>query len=91
ADSEQHALDEARRLCALLGDQGTLEPSSVTDIDLNALLPESAKRAYDVHPLVDALLDEDTDIELHPKWAPNIVTALGRLGGRTVGVIANNP
>src|SRR5213596_3878920 len=55
------------------------------------MLPESRKRAYDVHPLVDAILDEDTSQELHAKWAPNIVTTLGRFGGRTVGVIANNP
>jgi acetyl-CoA/propionyl-CoA carboxylase carboxyl transferase subunit len=64
---------------------------SLVDEDLSALMPESAKRAYDVHPLVDHLLDEGTGLELHAKWAPNIVTTLGRLGGRTVGVIANNP
>jgi acetyl-CoA/propionyl-CoA carboxylase carboxyl transferase subunit len=91
ADSEQHALDEARRLCSLLGDQRTLVLDDVADEDLNALLPESVKRAYDVHPLVDHLLDNGTSLELHPRWAPNIVTTLGRLGGRTVGVIANNP
>jgi acetyl-CoA/propionyl-CoA carboxylase carboxyl transferase subunit len=91
ADSEQHALDEARRLCSLLGDQRTLILDDVTDEDLNALLPESVKRAYDVHPLVDHLLDDGTSLELHPRWAPNIVTTLGRIGGRTVGVIANNP
>jgi acetyl-CoA/propionyl-CoA carboxylase carboxyl transferase subunit len=39
---------------------------------------------------VDGILDEP-GVELHPKWSPNIVTTLGRLGGRTVGVIANNP
>ena len=38
-----------------------------------------------------ALLDDGTFLELHAKWAPNIVTGLGRLTGRTVGVIANNP
>ncbi len=89
ADTEQGALDEARRLAALLGNQGSL--GAVEDADLGGLLPESARRAYDVHPLVDGLLDEGTGIELHPRWAPNIVTALGRLGGRTVGVVANNP
>src|SRR5204862_387521 len=35
--------------------------------------------------------DDDTSLELHPKWAPNVSTTLGRLGDRTVGVIANNP
>src|SRR5207253_1906824 len=59
-------------------------------VDLGALLPEQANRAYDVKPLVAALLDEP-GVELHAKWAPNIVTTLGRLAGRTVGVIANNP
>jgi acetyl-CoA/propionyl-CoA carboxylase carboxyl transferase subunit len=91
ADSEQHALDEARRLCALMGDQRTLDRSAVADVDLEALMPESVKRAYDVHPIVDGLLDDGSTLELHPRWAPNIVTTLGRLGGRTVGVIANNP
>src|SRR5207253_4322685 len=59
-------------------------------VDLGALLPEQANRAYDVKPLVAALLDEP-GVELHAKWAPNVVTTLGRFGGRTVGVIANNP
>ena len=59
--------------------------------DLRALLPDSPKRAYDVHPLVLALLDDDTFLELHARWAPNMVTGLGRLTGRTVGVLANNP
>ena len=60
------------------------------DVDLAALLPEQRNRAYDVKPLVAALLD-GPGLELHPRWAPNIVTTLGRLAGRTVGVIANNP
>jgi len=90
ADTEAAAYEEARRLAALLGAQGTLDLAAVTDRDLGGLLPESARRAYDVHPLVDGLLDEP-GLELHPKWAPNIVTTLGQLGGRTVGVIANNP
>jgi acetyl-CoA/propionyl-CoA carboxylase carboxyl transferase subunit len=58
--------------------------------DLASFLPESPRRAYDVKPLLAALLDEP-GIELHPRWAPNVVTLLGRLAGRTVGVIANNP
>jgi acetyl-CoA/propionyl-CoA carboxylase carboxyl transferase subunit len=63
----------------------------VDDVDLAALLPESPRRAYDVHPLINGLLDEGSTVELHARWAPNVTIALGRLGGRTVGVIANNP
>jgi len=90
-ESEQEAIDRARAVANLLGAQGSLEVGSVADVDLADMLPESKKRAYDVHPLVEAVLDEGTAQELHARWAPNIVTTLGRFGGRTVGVIANNP
>ncbi|HLU44542.1 MAG TPA: carboxyl transferase domain-containing protein [Natronosporangium sp.] len=85
------ALATARELTVLLGRQGRPSPDDVTDeTDLGALLPEASNRAYDVKPLVRKLLDAP-GVELHAKWAPNIVTTLGRLAGRTVGVIANNP
>ncbi|MER7609636.1 carboxyl transferase domain-containing protein [Nocardioides sp. NPDC127503] len=90
-ESEREALDKARTVTSLLGSQGGLDVAAVEDKDLAEQLPESKKRAYDVHPLVENILDEDTMQELHARWAPNIVTALGRFGGRTVGVVANNP
>ncbi|MGH3414072.1 MAG: carboxyl transferase domain-containing protein [Marmoricola sp.] len=90
-ESEEEALERAATIAHLLGAQGTLDVAAVEDRDLGASLPDSPKRAYDVHPLVDSVLDEGTMTELHTRWAPNIVTALGRLGGRSIGVIANNP
>ncbi|GFJ92301.1 hypothetical protein Prum_059430 [Phytohabitans rumicis] len=56
-----------------------------------AAMPAETNRAYDVKPVVKALLDGAESVELHARWAPNIVTTLGRFAGRTVGVIANNP
>ena len=50
-----------------------------------------SKRAYDVHPLIHGLLDAGSVFELHARWAPNVTVAFGRLAGRTVGVVANNP
>jgi acetyl-CoA/propionyl-CoA carboxylase carboxyl transferase subunit len=90
ADDDAAALGYARTLVALLSEQGKISPDAVVGRDLSGVLPESARRAYDVHGVTSRLLDE-AGIELHPKWAPNIVTILGRLAGRTVGVIANNP
>jgi acetyl-CoA/propionyl-CoA carboxylase carboxyl transferase subunit len=85
------ALEKARHLVLLFGRPVTdLGDSELPEVDLSSLLPDSPKRAYDVHPLIGGLLD-GPGVELHPRWAPNIVTALGRLGGHTVGVIANNP
>src|SRR3954453_13201595 len=90
-DSEQEALTRGRDLATLLADQGSLAVDRVEARDLESLLPESKKRAYDVHPLVEGVLDDGSAVELHARWAPNVVTVLGRLGGRTVGVVANNP
>jgi acetyl-CoA/propionyl-CoA carboxylase carboxyl transferase subunit len=97
APSDADAIERARELAVLLGDQGTIDqgkapPGGAGDDapDLGSFLPESARRAYDVKPVIGALLD-GPGIELHPRWAPNVVTHLGRLAGRTVGVIANNP
>jgi len=89
--SDADALMAARQLAALLGRQGRVSPADVgDDTDLAASMPAQSNRAYDVKPVVAALLDEP-GAELHARWAPNIVTTLGRLGGRTIGVIANNP
>jgi acetyl-CoA/propionyl-CoA carboxylase carboxyl transferase subunit len=88
---DESAVAEARKVAKLLGAQGRLSPADVAeDRDLAASMPAEASRAYDVKPVVKALLDEP-GVELHAKWSPNIVTTLGRFAGRTVGVIANNP
>jgi acetyl-CoA/propionyl-CoA carboxylase carboxyl transferase subunit len=90
AKTDEEALEQGRALAELLARPGRVDVSTVVDRELAEFLPESPKRAYDVHPLIRHLVDGDI-VELHAKWAPNIVTALGRLAERTVGVIANNP
>ncbi len=87
-DGDDEALDRAREVTVLLARPGDLGP--VHDRSFTDLMPESARRAYDVRPLVDQLLDSP-GLELHARWAPSVVTALGRFGGRAVGVVANNP
>jgi acetyl-CoA/propionyl-CoA carboxylase carboxyl transferase subunit len=91
ARSDAEAIARARELALLLGRPEISSPAAeAADPDLSEFLPDSPRRAYDVHPLIAALLD-DHGIELHPRWAPSIVTILGRLNGRSVGVVANNP
>ena len=91
-ETTEAAYERGQQLCSLLGDQGRLDVSSVQERDLAGTFPGSARRVYDVHPLIDNVLDDaEHSVELHPKWAPNIATTLGRFGGRTVGVVANNP
>lgn len=98
ANDEQDALNRARSLVDYLENQGGFASADAPEVgsDLSQFLPQSPKRAYDVHPLIHNLLDSKGENisnfeELQSKWAPNIVVGFGRLTGRTVGVIANNP
>jgi len=89
AQTDAEALEAARQLASMLSDQGKIAEDAEYR-DLSGVLPDSPRRAYDVHLLTGKLLDTP-GVELHPRWAPNIVTILGRLAGRTVGVVASNP
>jgi acetyl-CoA/propionyl-CoA carboxylase carboxyl transferase subunit len=89
AQTDAEALEAARQLASMLSDQGKIAEDAEYR-DLSGVLPDSPRRAYDVHGLTSKLLDTP-GVELHPRWAPNIVTILGRLAGRTVGVVASNP
>ncbi|ONM48640.1 acyl-CoA carboxylase subunit beta [Nocardia donostiensis] len=97
AEDEADAMHRARKLVTMFADQGEFDLVAAAhgDVDLQAMLPASAKRAYDVKPIVHELLDnvdgESSFEELQAGYARSMVTGLGRLGGRTVGVLANNP
>jgi len=58
---------------------------------LRHLVPENRVRAYDVRPVIEALFDSGSVLELRPEFGVGIITALALLGGRPVGVVANNP
>jgi acetyl-CoA/propionyl-CoA carboxylase carboxyl transferase subunit len=90
ASCDADAFDRTRNLIGLLGAPATAAGEPVEDRSFDGLLPAQARRAYDVHPVVDRLLDGPGE-ELHADWARNMVTVLGRFGGGTVGVVANNP
>jgi acetyl-CoA carboxylase carboxyltransferase component len=58
---------------------------------LRSLIPENRVRAYDVRTVIDALFDTGSVLELRRAFAPGMITALARVEGRPVGVVANNP
>ncbi|HJR25537.1 MAG TPA: carboxyl transferase domain-containing protein, partial [Acidimicrobiales bacterium] len=91
---------------AALGDLLTYLPSNVdeepprwfTDDPVDRATPEagecipaSATGGYDVRDVVRAIVDDHELLELRGRWAPNLVTALASIGGRTVGIVANQP
>ena len=59
--------------------------------ELNTIIPENTHAGYDVMRVLELIADRDSLFEYQPMWAKNIVTALARLNGRTVGFVANNP
>jgi propionyl-CoA carboxylase beta chain len=61
------------------------------DPELDTLVPEDPNRPYDIKKLVEAVVDDRRFLEIHAQYARNIVVGFGRLGGRTVGVVANQP
>ncbi len=68
-----------------------LAPLAPEFADPGALVPAEPRRSYDVRQPLRAILDRDSLLELCPRWARNVVTALARLDGRPVAVIANQP
>jgi acetyl-CoA carboxylase carboxyltransferase component len=58
---------------------------------LRQVVPEDRRQVYDVHAVLETLADSDSVLELRAGFAPGMVTALARLEGRPVGVVANNP
>ena len=91
ATSEDDAYLRARKVTSLFSRPGIAGIAGLRDDpELAHVLPPEKQRAYNVKPLIDRILDEPME-ELQAKWAPNISIGLGRLAGRSVGVIANNP
>jgi acetyl-CoA carboxylase carboxyltransferase component len=67
------------------------DPPTRRSPELRDVVPAERRRSYDVKPVIRHVLDDGDLLELQPAWARNVVTALGRLDGRPVGVIANQP
>ena len=91
ADSEDDALQRARVLVDLLGRPDAVDLRRSDGPDPGPLVPSDHRLSYDMRPVVKTILDEGTFVELQEGWASNVITGLGRLAGRTVGVVANNP
>jgi propionyl-CoA carboxylase beta chain len=68
-------------------------PDALTDedLELDSFVPDSANSPYDMHTVIEHVLDDGEFLEVHPLFAPNILVGFGRVEGRPVGVVANQP
>jgi propionyl-CoA carboxylase beta chain len=58
---------------------------------LNTVLPENVNKPYDMHEVIGNIIDEDSFYEIHKNFAENIIVGFARLGGRSIGIVANQP
>jgi propionyl-CoA carboxylase beta chain len=72
------------------GVPGDLEITEA-DLELDTLIPDSGKEPYDMHRVIEHVLDDGEFLEVHPLFAQNIVVGFGRVEGHPVGVVANHP
>lgn len=61
------------------------------DRELDSVIPDSPNQPYDMHKIIETILDDDDFLETQPLFAPNIITGFGRVDGHPVGVVANQP
>ena len=97
-DSDESAIDSARRFLSYLPKswRDTAPAAASTEPATNArpiraTVPVEERRAYDMHKVIDALVDADSFFELKPLWAKELIIGFARLDGRVIGIVANNP
>ncbi len=103
-DDEVDAIEYVKALLSYLPSNNLEEPPSfaddtelpsleVTDDDrvLDTLIPDSPNQPYDMHTVIGTVVDDGEFLEVHPLFAPNILCGFGRVEGRSVGIVANQP
>jgi propionyl-CoA carboxylase beta chain len=58
---------------------------------LNGIIPDNANKPYDMHKVISGIIDEESFYEIHKDYAENIIVGFARLGGRSIGIVANQP
>jgi len=98
-ENDVEALLELRRFLSFLPPNNrekppvrpTLDPEDRVEESLDTLVPNNPNKPYDIKELIQKVVDEGEFFELQPAHAGNIVIGFGRMGGRTVGIVANQP
>ncbi|MFE0379339.1 acyl-CoA carboxylase subunit beta [Streptomyces inhibens] len=98
-DDEKTCLEEVRYLLSLLPQNNRSTPPTIDSGDavdrrseaLLDLVPADGSRSYDMRKVIEEIVDEGEYLEVHERWATNVICALARLGGQVVGIVANQP
>ncbi len=99
AADEAAAIELARRVLSHLPQNNleeppraaTTDPDDRADPELDSLVPEDPSKPYDMREVIVRLIDDGDFLELQPGWAANILVGFGRVAGRTIGIVAQQP
>lgn len=91
-------LEDVKRLLSYLPQSNTEKPKSIPyqlkdEIrdSLSSIVPDNPNKPYDMHAVIEGIIDADSFYEIHKDFAENIIVGFARLGGRSIGIIANQP
>jgi propionyl-CoA carboxylase beta chain len=99
AADEESCLEDARYLLSFLPQNNLERPPFATptdprereDAELDTLVPDNPQKPYDMHDVIRRVIDDAEFLEVHERWATNIVCGFARLGGHAIGVVGNQP
>ncbi len=99
AADDRECLDQIKRLLSFLPSNNLEDPPFVPTADpvdrkvpeINETVPDNPNRGYDIKDIIHAMVDDGDFFEVHALYAPNIVVGFARMGGRVVGIVANQP
>jgi propionyl-CoA carboxylase beta chain len=99
AVDEESCLDDARYLLSFLPQNKDeqppfaqpADPRDREDAELDTLIPDNPNKPYDMHEVIRRVIDDGDFLEVHERWAENIVCGFARLGGHSIGVVGNQP
>ncbi len=99
ADSDEHALRIVRELFSFIPSNNLEDPPRVEVSDpidrvepkLNEIVPDASNQPYDIRDVINYVVNDGYFFEVHQMFAPNICVGFARLGGRSVGIVANQP
>ena len=98
ASNDAVCLEDLKKLLSYLP-QNNKEAPAVLPFKLNDevrenlshIVPSNANKPYDMHAVISGIIDEDSFYEIHENYAENIIVGFARLGGRSIGIVANQP
>lgn len=99
AESEQEAIGTIKKLLSFIPqnnletapERPTQDPVNRSDDALNEIIPDNPNKAYDMYKVIGSVVDDGEFLEIHKDFAKNIIVGFAHMGGRSVGVVANQP